>query len=142
MKILTVPNKILYQEVAPVETFGSKLRLLIDRMFILMYRHRGIGLAANQVGVLRQIVVLNVTGFTPMTLINPVVHDRRSGRTWETESCLSVPNYHTVVERAGEIQVRSFDHRGQKQDFETTGLLARAIQHEVDHLHGVLINEE
>lgn len=141
MKILTVPHRTLYLKAKPVGIFGIKLDSIIDRMFITMYRYKGMGLAANQVDILLQIVVMNV-GHRPAILINPVIHDMRDGVMDCRESCLSIPNFTASIERARYIKVESFDRYGKKQNFEASGLLARCIQHECDHLHGILINEK
>lgn len=141
MKILTVPSKALYRQAKPVEVYGPKLQTIVDRMFITMYQYKGIGLAANQVGILRQIIVLNV-GRNPMVLINPMLCHTDRKLVDETESCLSVPNYSRLIKRQERISITSYDQYGKEQNFEAWGLLARCIQHEVDHLHGVLIDEE
>lgn len=141
MKILTVPHKMLYREAASVEVFGGNLRVLIDKMFVTMYQHKGVGLAANQVGVRVQVIVLN-TGHKPMALINPHIHHANNGQVWERESCLSIPGFSIPMGRSSKIYVTSYDRYGKEQDFTAEGLLARIIQHEIDHLHGVLINEK
>jgi peptide deformylase len=141
MKILTVPHKMLYREADPVGRIDAEIQGIIDRMFLTMYKHKGIGLAAPQVGIPLQIVVINIKWLATV-LINPVVHDMRDGIMNCKESCLSIPNYVASIERARYVKVRSLNRYGKKQDFEASGLLARCIQHEVDHLHGVLINEK
>lgn len=141
MKIRMVPDGMLYRKARPVNTVDARIQGIIGRMFITMYQARGIGLAANQVGTLLQIVVLNI-GHDPMVLINPAIQDMHSGRVWERESCLSIPGYSVPVERMYQIQVKSLNWQGKEQNFEAAGLTARCIQHEVDHLHGILINGE
>jgi peptide deformylase len=141
MKILTVPHKALYRQAEPVDVFGSKLQTLIDMMFTVMYQAKGIGLAANQVGVLKQVIVINMR-YSPFVLINPDIRHIRNGQIWEIESCLSIPNYSTPVERSSEIHVMGRDRNGHKLSFEAGGLLARCIQHETEHLEGKLINEK
>lgn len=141
MKILTIPNKILYREARPVDVFKPRLRTIINRMFITMYQRGGVGLAANQVGILRQIVVLNIQR-SPIALINPVVHHTNHRMVSGAESCLSIPGYSGLVEREEEIFVVSRNQYGEEQNFKARGLLARCIQHEVDHLRGVLINSQ
>lgn len=141
MKILTVPHKALYRQAKPVEVFGHRLQALIDRMFATMYQHRGIGLAANQVGIPRQIIVLNV-GHCPMVLINPEVYSLSNVRVSLTESCLSIPGFVISIERPKSIYVTSLNQYGQNRELGATGRLAQCIQHEVDHLHGILINSK
>ena len=139
MKILTVPNKKLYRQAEPVKEFDGKLLFLIEKMFITMYQHKGIGLAANQVGVLKQVIVLNMR-YSPVVLINPYIHHGIGKGIWEKESCLSIPGYSASVERSDKIYITSLNRYGKEQNFEAGGLLARCIQHECDHLRGVLIN--
>jgi peptide deformylase len=140
MKILTVPHKMLYRKADPVGRIDAEIQGIIDRMFITMYQARGIGLAANQVGVLKKVVVLNIN-YKPMVLINPVVVVTSENRDSFTESCLSIPGYSIAVERFTSIFVKSLNRHGKEQNFEASGLLARVIQHEVDHLQGRLIND-
>jgi peptide deformylase len=141
VKILTVPSKILYREAVPVDTIDKEIQGIIDRMFIVMYRHKGIGLAAPQIGISLQIVVINIKWLATV-LINPVIHKMGNAWTPLDESCLSIPNFTASIKRATQVSLKSFNRHGLKQDFEANGLLARVIQHEVDHLHGVLINEK
>jgi peptide deformylase len=132
---------MLYRQAAPVEVFGLHIQMLIDKMFITMYQHKGIGLAANQVGVLKQVIVLNVK-YNPMVLINPHIRYVGDENILSEESCLSIPGFADYVERSDTIFVVSHDRYGREQNFNANGLLARVIQHETDHLHGVLINEK
>lgn len=138
MKILTVPNKILYRQAVTVDVFGPHIQTLIYQMLVTMYQHKGIGLAANQVGILKQIVVLNIN-HKPMVLINPAIRHIGPG-VWENESCLSIPGYTASVGRSSKIFVISHNRHGKEQNFEAGGLLARCIQHETEHLRGILIN--
>jgi len=108
-------------------------RVMLD----LMREHRGIGLAAPQVGVLQRVVIAD-TGEGPVCLANPEILDR-VGSDSLVEGCLSLPGIAVEVERKTEIHLRGKDHRGKKVEFDATGLLARVLQHEVDHLNGVLI---
>lgn len=141
MKILTVPNQILHRQAEPVGKVDAKIQGIIDRMFILMYKYQGVGLAANQVGVPLQIVVIN-EGYKSRVLINPTIqHIVCKGTEWDQESCLSIPGYTRKVKRSTAITVRSCNRYGKEQNFQTYGLLARIILHEFDHLRGVLIND-
>lgn len=139
MKILIVPNKILYRQAKPVEIFGYKLQTLINKMLITMYRAKGVGLAAPQVGVLRQIVVINLK-CRPIILINPRIHQIGNSLVDGVESCLSIPGYARTIERQERISVVSQNQHGKERNFEAFGFLARVIQHEVCHLRGELIN--
>ncbi len=140
MKILIYPHKILQQEAAAVTNIDGNLQKLIDRMIETMYKAKGIGLAANQVGELRQVMVMDVTpseeGSNPIVLINPTISHAEGSEVTE-EGCLSVPDYSAKVKRAALIQVTGFDRDGKELSFEAEGILARCIQHELDHLKGI-----
>jgi peptide deformylase len=131
---------MLYRQAEPVDVFGSKLQTLIDMMFTVMYQAKGIGLAANQVGILKQVIVINMR-YSPFVLINPAIRHIGPG-VWENESCLSIPGYIASVGRSSRIHVMGRDRNGHKLSFEAGGLLARVVQHEVNHLEGKLINEK
>ena len=117
-----------------------KIRELIDDMFDTMYEAYGVGLAAPQVGILKQIVVIDTTGEDPIVLINPEIIETSGSQTGE-EGCLSVPGMSGVVTRPNYVKVRSFDEDMQEFILEGEELLARAICHETDHLHGRLYTE-
>ena len=112
---------------------------LIEDMLDTMYEANGVGLAAPQIGVLKRIVVIDVSeeGDDPMVLINPVIVEK-DGEQTGSEGCLSVPGKHGVVTRAEHVICRALDENMQERDIEGTGLLARAIQHELDHLEGII----
>lgn len=117
-----------------------KIRELIDDMFDTMYEAYGVGLAAPQVGILKQIVVIDTTGEDPIVLINPEIIETSGSQTGE-EGCLSVPGMSGVVTRPNYVKVRAFDEDMQEFILEGEELLARAICHETDHLHGRLYTE-
>lgn len=143
LEILTLPDPVLRQKSAPVENVNGDLRRFAERMLATMYEAPGIGLAAIQVGEPRRIITIDVAREeepkSPMVLINPEIlwssDDERS--TYE-EGCLSIPDYYAEVERPAKVRVRYVDIEGQTQEREVDGLLATCIQHEVDHLNGVL----
>ncbi len=112
---------------------------LIDDMLDTMYEANGVGLAAPQVGILKRIVVIDVSenGDEPMVLINPVIIEKDGSQTGD-EGCLSVPGKHGVVTRADHVICRALDENMKSREIEGTGLLARAIQHELDHLDGII----
>jgi peptide deformylase len=125
-----------------VKEFNSELQRLIDDMIETMYAAPGVGLAANQVGVLKQVAVIDVSNkeeqFPLIVLINPeIIHSE--GELQQEEGCLSIPGYTTVVKRAEKVRVRGLDRYGKPFEIEGSGLLARALQHEIDHLNGILI---
>jgi peptide deformylase len=126
---------------ARVETFDAELETLIDDMIETMYAAPGIGLAAPQVGVARQVCVIDLSvgkrGGDLLTLVNPEFVER-DGMQLEEEGCLSVPGFNATVARPARVVVRARDRQGAERTIEGTGLLARALQHEIDHLEGKL----
>ncbi len=133
-------DDILTKECKKVEKMTPKIRELIDDMFDTMYEAYGVGLAAPQVGILKQIVVIDTTGEDPIVLINPEIIETSGSQTGE-EGCLSVPGMSGVVTRPNYVKVRAFDEDMQEFILEGEELLARAICHETDHLHGRLYTE-
>ena len=133
-------DDILTKECRKVEKMTPKIRELIDDMFDTMYEAYGVGLAAPQVGILKQIVVIDTTGEDPIVLINPEIIETSGSQTGE-EGCLSVPGMSGVVTRPNYVKVRAFDEDMQEFILEGEELLARAICHETDHLHGRLYTE-
>lgn len=139
-QIRTQGDDILAKECRKVEKMTPKIRELIDDMFDTMYEAYGVGLAAPQVGSLKQIVVIDTTGEDPIVLINPEILETSGSQTGE-EGCLSVPGMAGTVTRPNYVKVRAFDEDMQEFILEGEELLARAICHETDHLHGRLYTE-
>ena len=144
LQVHEFPDPILQQHAMPVTVFDDKLRQLAADMLETMYEERGIGLAANQVAVLKQIVVVDVMAGdeahgqrAPQVLVNPKIV-AASGETAIEEGCLSVPEFRAEVPRAEKIKVEYQDLEGQPQTLEADGLLAICLQHEFDHLRGRL----
>lgn len=139
LHILHYPDPRLRNRALPVERVDDAVRRLADDMLETMYEAPGIGLAANQVGVAKRLIVLDITeeGQAPLCLINPVILER-SGTGSMDEGCLSVPGIVEPVERAARIRYRALDRDGRELEAEAEGLLAVCIQHEVDHLDGRL----
>ena len=140
-EIVKYPDPVLARPADPVTEFDSALRQLVAEMFESMYAAQGIGLAAPQIGISRRLTVIDI-GFKKnpedkLVLINPEIISRE-GRQFEEEGCLSLPDIREKVHRAAEVTVRAQNERG--ESFEVTGdeLLARALQHEIDHLDGIL----
>lgn len=127
---------VLKEVCAPVEHVDKRIRILLDDMAETMYEAEGVGLAAPQVGEAIRVVVIDV-GKGLIELINPVI-TFREGSAKDTEGCLSVPNYYGEVERSAKVKVEFLNRRGKKQHLTANGLLARCIQHELDHLEGQL----
>jgi peptide deformylase len=126
---------------APVETFDASLSQLIDDMIDTMYAAPGIGLAATQIGVPLRVCVIDLSvgkrGGELLTLVNPEFVERE-GVQIEDEGCLSVPGFNASVARPASVTVRARDRHGEERTIHGTGLLARALQHEIDHLDGLL----
>jgi peptide deformylase len=125
----------------PVENIDADLQRLIDDMLETMYAEPGIGLAAPQVGVARRVCVIDLSvgkrGGEVIALVNPEFVDR-DGMQLEEEGCLSLPGFSATVARPARVVVRALDREGKERTIEGTGLLARALQHEIDHLEGRL----
>jgi peptide deformylase len=137
LEILVFPDPRLRKQAQPVTEFDAGLKRLVADMFETMYEAPGIGLAATQVDVHRQLVVLDVSEGKdqPLVLINARILEREGGQVYQ-EGCLSVPGIYADVERAQRIRVAAQDPDGRAFEFEADGLLAVCIQHELDHLQG------
>lgn len=142
LTILEVPNPLLKKKSEPVAQVDDDIRKLTDDMLETMYEAPGIGLAAPQVGILKRIVVIDVSRENeprrPYRMINPVIIDRSEERVMHDEGCLSVPEQYAEVERAKSVTVRYTDENGKERELNAEGLLAIAVQHELDHLDGKL----
>ena len=140
--ILTEPNKILRQKSLPVEKVDKEIQTLMDDMLETMYAAPGIGLAAVQIGVPKKIIVLDIARDhepkKPMYFINPeIVSSSKNKATYE-EGCLSVPGQFAEIARSDQCYIKYLDYNGQKKELNAQGLLATCIQHEMDHLKGIL----
>lgn len=133
-------SPLLRERASPVEVFDDALRELVQAMFRTMYRAHGQGLAAPQVGVLRRIVVIDLPNESSpaYALINPRIVERGSSKARAEEGCLSIPGVSAPVERHSEIAVEAQDPSGSPLRIEAAGELAHCMQHEIDHLEGVL----
>jgi len=140
-KILTEPDKILRQISQPVEVVGNEEQDLMRDMLETMYAAKGIGLAAIQVGVPKRIIVLDLNKDekkSPMYFVNPIIKQKNLINSIYEEGCLSVPNQFAEIERPNKCEVEYLDFNGNKQLLRADGLLATCIQHEIDHLEGIL----
>jgi peptide deformylase len=140
-KILTEPDKILRQISKPVEVVGNEEQNLMRDMLATMYEAKGIGLAAIQVGVPKRIIVIDLNKDekkNPMYFVNPIIKQKNSVNSIYEEGCLSVPNQFAEIERPNKCEVEYLDFNGKKQLLKVDGLLATCIQHEIDHLEGIL----
>ncbi len=140
--LVLLPDPILRQRSRPVERVDDDLRALADDMLETMYDAPGIGLAAVQVGEPIRMLVADVSGEDeerdPRVLINPEVVARSDEPNTHEEGCLSIPDYYADVERPAAVTVRYLDRQGTEQTLEAGGLMATCLQHEIDHLDGVL----
>ena len=141
-KILTEPNKILRQISKPVDKVGNEEKKLMDDMLATMYHANGIGLAAIQVGVPKRIIVMDISKNeekkNPMYFVNPVIKNKNEQLSTYEEGCLSVPNQFAEIDRPIECEVEYLDYNNKKKNSKFSGLLATCIQHEMDHLEGIL----
>ena len=140
--ILTEPNNILRKISKPVENIGESERLLMDDMLETMYAANGIGLAAIQIGVPKRIIVMDIGGKDgkkePRFFVNPVIKNKDLSKSTYEEGCLSVPNQFAEIDRPSKCEVEYLDYDGKKKMLKAEGLLATCIQHEMDHLEGIL----
>ena len=141
-KILIEPNKLLRQVSKLVENVGDQERTLMDDMLDTMYAAPGIGLAAIQIGVPKRIIVMDISRDEnkkePRYFVNPIVKNKNEEKVKYEEGCLSVPDQFAEIERPNTCEVEYLDYNGKKQLLKADGLLATCIQHEIDHLEGIL----
>ncbi|NBH26528.1 peptide deformylase [Lachnospiraceae bacterium] len=139
--IREIGDPVLNKSCKVVKEVTDRTRELIEDMFDTMYEAQGVGLAAPQVGILKRIVTIDVTGEDPILLVNPTILET-SGEQTGNEGCLSVPGKTGVVTRPNYVKVRAYDRNLEPFELEGTELLARAICHEVEHLDGHLYVEK
>jgi peptide deformylase len=140
-KILKFPDQDLRIKAKPVETFDDELKTLTDDMFETMHSVNGIGLAATQIGVAKQVAVIDISPEKnePLVIVNPEIKilDPSKKEDYD-EGCLSVPGFFETISRPSDIQLSYQDLNGQKQEIKPEGLLTKVVQHELDHLNGRL----
>ena len=141
-KIVIEPDPILRKKSESLEKVDDKIREFLDDMLETMYAAPGIGLAAVQVGILKRIIVIDISKDKekkdPLFLINPEIISRSKKTSVYEEGCLSLPGHFAEIERPAECQIKFVDYNGKEKELTANGLLATCIQHEVDHLNGVL----
>ena len=141
-EILTEPNKTLREKSLKVERVDKDLQNLMDDMLETMYAAPGIGLAAIQVGVPKRVIVLDISPKdkprNPMFFVNPVLINKSESNSTYEEGCLSVPGQFAEIIRPEECHVKYLDYHGNQKELNAKGMLATCIQHEMDHLEGVL----
>ena len=142
LNIITEPDPILRKKSGVIEKIDDELKKLLNNMLETMYDAPGIGLAAVQIGVLKRIVVIDVSNKdekkNPLFLINPEITYKSNSTSVYEEGCLSLPGYFAEIERPTECHLNYIDYNGNKKTLKADGLLSTCIQHEVDHLNGVL----
>ncbi len=141
-KILTEPDPILRKKCEPLEKVDIETKKLMDDMLETMYAAPGIGLAAIQVGILKRLVVIDISKGEeekkPVFLINPqIIHQSKKTSIYE-EGCLSLPGQFAEIERPAECTLKYIDYNGKEKELKADGLFATCVQHEVDHLNGIL----
>ncbi len=140
--ILTEPNKILRKISQSVEKITKEEQKLMDDMLDTMYAANGIGLAAIQIGIAKRIIVLDISKDPekkePRYFVNPIIKNKNPKKATYEEGCLSVPNQFAEIDRPSQCDVEYLDYKGKKKVLHAEGLLATCIQHEMDHLEGIL----
>ena len=140
--IITEPNKLLRQVSKPVDSVGKDEQSLMDDMLETMYAANGIGLAAIQIGIPKRIIVMDISKEEnkrePRYFVNPIIINRDKLKSTYEEGCLSVPNQFAEIDRPKNCDVEYLDYNGEKKLLKAEGLLATCIQHEMDHLEGIL----
>ena len=141
-KILTEPNKVLREKSLKVESVDKDLQNLMDDMLETMYAAPGIGLAAIQVGIPKRIIVLDISykegKKNPMYFVNPEIIEKSDKNSTYEEGCLSVPGQFAEIDRPDKCHIKYLDYFGQHKEMKAEGMLATCIQHEMDHLEGIL----
>ena len=140
-KILKFPDQDLRIKAKPVETFDEELKALTDDMFETMHSVNGIGLAATQIGVAKQVAVIDISPEKnePLVIVNPAIQILDPSKTEDyDEGCLSVPGFFEKISRPSDIKLSYQDLNGKKQEIKPDGLLTKVVQHELDHLNGRL----
>ena len=141
-QILTEPNKVLRQISKPVDKVTKQDQILMDDMLDTMYHANGIGLAAIQIGIPKRIIEMDIAKKdekkNPMYFVNPIIKNKNNDLSTYEEGCLSVPDQFAEVDRPSTCEVEYLDYNGEKKILKATGLLATCIQHEMDHLEGIL----
>jgi peptide deformylase len=144
LNIITVPNPILTKKTQPVKTIDADLVKLVAEMMATCRQANGIGLAAPQVGKSIRLCIIDLehAGLKPFPLINPVIKKKSWSKVEMEEGCLSIPGIFGMVKRPKKIKVKATNLAGEDLTFDADGLLARVIQHEIDHLDGILFTSK
>jgi peptide deformylase len=142
LPIVLAPDPVLKAKAKPIDQVDDSIRQLMDDMLETMYAAPGIGLAANQIGVLKRVLVLDVARDgeppQPIGMANPEIVWQSDEMSTYNEGCLSLPDHYADITRPAEVKVRYLDREGKSREMAADGLLATCVQHEIDHLNGVL----
>jgi len=140
--IIIEPDPILRKKSTTLETVDDSIRKILDDMLQTMYNAPGIGLAAVQIGILKRLIVIDVSKKEeekkPLFLINPEITYQSEETSIYEEGCLSLPGYFAEIERPAKCKINYIDYHGKKAELEAEGLLSTCVQHEIDHLNGIL----
>jgi peptide deformylase len=138
----TIPDSVLREKAKPVKTVDARIATLMEDMLAAMYLNDGIGLAANQVGILERVITVDVSkerdASKALLMANPEIVGHSEETVVSNEGCLSVPEQYAEITRFASVRVAYLDKEGNKQEIEAEGLLSRCLQHEIDHLNGQL----
>jgi peptide deformylase len=141
-RILTIPDSVLRKQAKAIERVDDELRKLMDDMLATMYDAPGIGLAAPQIGISRRLIVMDPAKedapSTPLVMVNPEILERSAELRLHEEGCLSIPDFTAEIERPARTRVSYLDRAGKQQEMELEGIWSTLVQHEIDHLNGVL----
>jgi peptide deformylase len=138
MEIITLGNELLRQKAEPVKPINSEIVKIAEEMIETMHQDKGIGLAGPQVGLMKRIFVIHIEGDIPRVFINPSILETSQERVKLEEGCLSIPGVWADVVRPESVRVQAWNEKGRPFTLEADGIMARAIQHEYDHLEGTL----
>jgi peptide deformylase len=139
--VVKIPAPILRQRATEVGKVSKKTQLLVDELLRIMRKANGVGLAAPQIGIGKRVIVVAPEGDRPTALINPVILGAEGERTGE-EGCLSIPGLYGDVTRPAEVEVEALDRRGRVSVYRMKGMAAKVVQHEIDHLDGILFTDK
>jgi len=141
-RIITIPDSVLRKQAKAIERVDDELRRLMDDMLATMYDAPGIGLAAPQIGISRRLIVMDPAKedapSTPLMMVNPEILERSDELRLHEEGCLSIPDVTAEIERPARTRVSYLDRAGKQQEMELEGIWSTLVQHEIDHLNGVL----
>ena len=141
LDIYTIGADVLRNQAAAIDKFDDELAAFVEKMFVTMKQGKGVGLAAPQVGVSQRLFVIQIDGDKPRVFINPEIVETSVDLVGFEEGCLSIPGVYADLDRPAEVRVQAWNERGRRFVLGAEGFLARVIQHELDHLNGVLFTD-